>query len=85
MSNVLAPPKNVSPLIRAGRWTFLLLGIWYGGAHLRSLQAKDAPLRKAAIEKATRDHHKAEHDKKIQDKENMANLAIAAGIKIKST
>ena len=50
---------------KAGRWAFFLAGVSYGSSRLASLKVSDAPLREAAIKKATEEHHKhlAEVDK----------------------
>jgi len=84
MSDVLAAPKNISPLIRTGRWAFLLAGVWYGHSKLQSLRIKDEPLRKAAIEKATNDHYKHLQEKEITNKQGMLELAKAAGVTVKN-
>merc|ERR1712127_610510 len=80
MTVELAPPRNISPLIRAGRWTFFLGGVWYGYSHFQSLKKYDEPLRKAAIEKATRDHKTDLSEKARVDKEGMLALAKEAGV-----
>jgi hypothetical protein len=54
--------------IKAGRWVFFLGGVYYGYSKLQSLRAYDEPLRKAAIEKATREHHHQLLDKEQQNK-----------------
>jgi hypothetical protein len=58
-------------------------GIWYGSRRLAQLREYDAPLRKAAIEKATREHEKAEAQKVIDSKQAMIQLARDAGVKVK--
>ncbi|RMZ98914.1 kDa basic [Brachionus plicatilis] len=84
MSDALAAPKNISPLIRAGRWAFLLAGIYYGHNKLQSLRIQDEPLRKAAIEKATREHHQQLLEKEANNKQGMIDLAKAAGVQVKN-
>ncbi|CAF0790942.1 unnamed protein product [Brachionus calyciflorus] len=83
MSDALAAPKNISPLIRAGRWAFLLTGIWYGHSKLQSLRVSDEPLRRAAIEKATREHHQQLQEREAVNKQGMIDLAKAAGVQVK--
>ena len=38
--------------------------------YIESLRIKDEPLRKAAIEKATKEHHKQLQDKEVSNKRN---------------
>lgn len=75
-------PKNISPLIRAGRWAFFLGGMAYGSSRLASLKVSDAPLREAAIKKATEEHYKHLAEVEKSNKDNMIMLAQAAGVKV---
>lgn len=75
-------PKNISPLIRAGRWVFFLSGVAYGSNKLAALQVSDAPLREAAIKKATEEHYKQVDFVNKTNAENMVSLAHAAGVKV---
>lgn len=59
---------NLIYFFKAGRWTFLLLGMWYGSSKLQALKVKDEPIRKAKIEQATKDHERAVREKTIADK-----------------
>lgn len=38
------PPQSISPLIRAGRWGALVLGITYGRMRYNYLANKEAPI-----------------------------------------
>ncbi|KAG8263622.1 drug metabolic process [Homalodisca vitripennis] len=82
MPTVFKPPVDVSPLIRFGRWSFLLAGIAYG-AFWQSrytnyeLSVKDQKLK----EKAERDARIAA-EKKMKAEKEIADLeALGRGSK----
>ncbi|XP_049813484.1 ATP synthase subunit e, mitochondrial [Schistocerca nitens] len=76
----LPPPVRVSPLIKFGRWSFLLAGVLYGASRQRSLSKKEAALREIEEkEKAIRDA-KLKEEKARLSKIEMEELARAAGV-----
>ncbi|BFF92912.1 ATP synthase subunit e mitochondrial [Drosophila madeirensis] len=55
------PPVRVSPLIKLGRWSLLLVGIAYGAAHQSRLSKKEEKVREIeAQQKVVRDAKLAE-------------------------
>jgi hypothetical protein len=54
----------------------------YGSSRLASLKVSDAPLREAAIKKATAEHHKHVAEVTKTNADNMIDLAKAAGVKV---
>ncbi|CAF2842046.1 unnamed protein product [Rotaria sp. Silwood2] len=75
-----AVPKNVSPLIRAGRWSLLLTGLVYGRIHHNTLKKREERARPKEIDRVT--HHAIEEvaEQKIKADQSMIDLAYAAGI-----
>ena len=73
-------PKNVSPLIRAGRWSLLLAGLVYGRMHHNTLQAREERDRKTEINRVTQDAIDQIADKKVRGEQSMLDLAKAAGV-----
>ncbi|XP_030371535.1 ATP synthase subunit e, mitochondrial [Scaptodrosophila lebanonensis] len=67
------PPVRVSPLIKFGRWSLLLVGIAYGAAHQSRLSKKEEKVRAIeAQQKAVRDAKIAEEKKRSADAEAKA-------------
>ena len=75
-----AVPRNVSPLIRAGRWSLLLVGLAYGRMHHNKLQKREEGVRKGEIDRVTQDAIDQLAEKKIKADQSMVDLAYAAGI-----
>lgn len=66
-------PVRVSPLIKFGRWSLLLVGIAYGAAHQSRLSKKEEKLREIeAQQKAVRDAKLAEEKKRSAEAEARA-------------
>ncbi|XP_026468135.1 ATP synthase subunit e, mitochondrial-like [Ctenocephalides felis] len=64
-------PVRVSPLIKFGRWSFLVVGILYGAAHQSRLAKREVGIREVeAKHKAIRDAKLAEEKKRAQEEEN---------------
>lgn len=58
-------PVRVSPLIKFGRWSLLLLGVGYGAFHQNRLSKKEEKVREIeAQQKAVRDAKLAEEKKR---------------------
>uniref|UniRef100_A0A4D5R9K9 ATP synthase F(0) complex subunit e, mitochondrial n=1 Tax=Scolopendra viridis TaxID=118503 RepID=A0A4D5R9K9_SCOVI len=80
--STLAPPVRVSPLIKASRWSFLLLGIMWGASRKRSLTKKEIEIREyEAKQKVIRDAQKAV-EKQRNNRVEMLYLAKEAGTPI---
>jgi len=78
----LGAPVQVSPLIKAGRWTALLLGVWWGATRFQANKAtEDAYQAIEAERKIIRDAKSAE-EKARMTKEELLYLAKQAGIKV---
>lgn len=75
-----AVPKNVSPLIRAGRWSLLLVGLAYGRAHHNTLKKREEHLRQGEIDRVTHEAINVVAEQKIKADQSMVDLAIAAGV-----
>ncbi|CAF1214068.1 unnamed protein product [Rotaria sordida] len=75
-----AVPKSVSPLIRAGRWSLLLVGVVYGSIHNNTLKKREERVRQKEIDRVT--HHAIDEiaEKKIKADQSMIDLAYAAGV-----
>ncbi|XP_030573499.1 ATP synthase subunit e, mitochondrial [Drosophila novamexicana] len=66
-------PVRVSPLIKLGRWSLLIVGIAYGAAHQRRLSKKEEKVREIeAQQKAVRDAKLAEEKKRSAEAEARA-------------
>ncbi|KAH8383322.1 hypothetical protein KR009_007990 [Drosophila setifemur] len=66
-------PVRVSPLIKFGRWSLLLVGVAYGAAHQSRLSKKEEKVREIeAQQKAVRDVKLAEEKKRSADAEARA-------------
>ncbi|EDW42196.1 ATP synthase subunit e, mitochondrial [Drosophila suzukii] len=66
-------PVRVSPLIKFGRWSLLLVGIAYGAAHQSRLSKKEEKVREIeAQQKAVRDAKLAEEKKRSAEAEARA-------------
>ncbi|KAK2706130.1 ATP synthase subunit e, mitochondrial-like [Artemia franciscana] len=77
-----APPVNVSPLIRAGRYGALVVGIVYGSYRFGSLQKRENEWRvEEARRKVIRDALNAENKAKAT-REEMLYLAKETGVKV---
>lgn len=75
-----AVPKNVSPLIRAGRWSLLLAGLVYGRVHHNTLQKREERIRQGEIDRVTQDAIDKLAEQKIKADQSMVDLAVAAGV-----
>jgi hypothetical protein len=75
-----AVPKNVSPLIRAGRWSLLVAGLVYGRVHHNTLKKREERVRQGEIDRVTQDAIDQLADKKIKADQSMIDLAHAAGV-----
>ncbi|XP_067008481.2 ATP synthase subunit e, mitochondrial [Anabrus simplex] len=76
----LPAPVRVSPLIKFGRWSFLLAGILYGASHNRSLSKKEAAIREIEEKKRAAKEEKLREEKLRLAKEELAYLAKQAGV-----
>lgn len=75
-----AVPRNVSPLIRAGRWGLLITGLVYGRVHHSTLKKREERVRQSEIDRVTQDAIDLLAEKKIKADQSMVDLAHAAGI-----
>jgi hypothetical protein len=75
-----AVPRNVSPLIRAGRWSLLIGGLLYGRMHHNTLKKREERVRQGEIDRVTQDAIDQLAEKKIKADQSMVDLAKAAGI-----
>jgi hypothetical protein len=75
-----AVPRNVSPLIRAGRWSLLLAGLVYGRVHLNTVKKREERVRQSEIDRVTQNAIDQLAEKKIKADQSMVDLAHAAGI-----
>ena len=75
-----AVPKNVSPLIRAGRWSLLLAGLVYGRVHHNTLKKREERVRQGEIDRVTQDAIDQLAEKKVKADQSMVDLAKAAGV-----
>lgn len=75
-----AVPKNVSPLIRAGRWSLLLAGLVYGRVHHNTLKKREERIRQGEIDRVTQDAIDKLAEQKIKADQSMVDLAVAAGV-----
>jgi F-type H+-transporting ATPase subunit e len=79
----LPAPRNVSPLIRFGRWSFLLTGIAYGHFHYKYLQRKEVGIQARENKiREKRDARLAEERARSTQIE-MDGLAKEAGVIVK--
>ncbi|CAK9824600.1 hypothetical protein ANTRET_LOCUS2743 [Anthophora retusa] len=72
MSSIEAGPRplQVSPLIKFGRWSFLIAGILYGSLHHKRLSRRENARREQELkEKPIRDAKLAEEKRRIQEAE----------------
>ncbi|XP_057371471.1 ATP synthase subunit e, mitochondrial-like [Daphnia carinata] len=75
-------PVQVSPLIRFGRYSALLLGIMWGGHRFRVNKANEDAWRvEEAERKVVRDAQKAEEKLRL-NREELLYLANQAGVKV---
>lgn len=71
-------PVRVSPLIKLGRWSLLLVGIAYGAAHQSRLSKKEEKVREIeAQQKVIRDAKLAEEKKRNAEAEIRALDALS--------
>uniref|UniRef100_A0A182K2A3 ATP synthase F(0) complex subunit e, mitochondrial n=1 Tax=Anopheles christyi TaxID=43041 RepID=A0A182K2A3_9DIPT len=69
----LGAPVRVSPLIRFGRWSFLVVGVAYGAYHQQRLASREVGIREIeAKQKVIRDAKLAEEKKRNQEAEAKA-------------
>ncbi|XP_037068162.1 ATP synthase subunit e, mitochondrial-like [Pollicipes pollicipes] len=72
-------PVRVSPLIKAGRWSALLVGVLYGSKHYNTLSKREVELREIeAKQKVVRDAQLAK-ERAVQNREQMLYLAKETG------
>ncbi|KAL4135677.1 hypothetical protein QTP88_007273 [Uroleucon formosanum] len=69
-------PVNVSPLIRFGRWSFLLLGVTYGATRHSYLQKKEDKTKETRHQKIAEREAKIAMEKKKFAEEEIKNLDI---------
>ena len=62
-------PVQVSPLIRAGRWSALLLGVWYGNKHNKEIAVLVKQDNEEAAKKALADEEAKKAAKALADAE----------------
>jgi len=71
-------PVRVSPLIKLGRWSLLLVGIAYGAAHQSRLSKREEKVREIeAQQKVVRDAKLAEEKKRNAEAEIKALEALS--------
>lgn len=71
-------PVRVSPLIKLGRWSLLLVGIAYGAAHQSRLSKREEKVREVeAQQKVVRDAKLAEEKKRNAEAEIKALEALS--------
>ena len=75
-----AVPRNVSPLIRAGRWSLLLGGLVYGRMHYNTVLQREEKVRPGEIDRVTSEAIHGLASKKIKADQSMVDLAYAAGV-----
>lgn len=75
-----AVPKNVSPLIRAGRWSLLLAGLVYGRVHHNTVKKREERVRQGEIDRVTQNAIDQLAEKKVKADQSMVDLAREAGI-----
>lgn len=63
----LPEPINVSPLIRLARWSFLIVGIFYGASRQRYLAQREVHIREESLKR------KAARDAKLQEEKLIAS------------
>ncbi|UJR31979.1 hypothetical protein I4U23_019452 [Adineta vaga] len=75
-----AVPRNVSPLIRAGRWGLLVTGLVYGRMHHNTLKKREERVRQGEIDRVTQHAIHELADQKVKADQSMIDLAYAAGV-----
>ena len=75
-----AVPRNVSPLIRAGRWSLLVAGLVYGRVHHNTVKKREERVRQSEIDRVTQAAIDDLAEKKIKADQSMVDLAREAGI-----
>ena len=75
-----AVPRNVSPLIRAGRWSLLVAGLVYGRVHHNTVKKREERVRQGEIDRVTQAAIDELAEKKIKADQSMVDLAREAGI-----
>lgn len=73
-------PRNVSPLIRAGRWSLLVAGLVYGRVHHNTVKKREERARQGEIDRVTQAAIDDLAEKKIKADQSMVDLAREAGI-----
>ncbi|KAK6174305.1 hypothetical protein SNE40_017613 [Patella caerulea] len=76
----LPAPKQISPLIRFGRWTALISGVIYGASRLRSLTAKEVDIQKHENEIRARRDARLKRERERDSLVEMQALAKEAGV-----
>ncbi|XP_046650502.1 ATP synthase subunit e, mitochondrial-like [Daphnia pulicaria] len=75
-------PVQVSPLIKFGRWSALLLGFMWGSHRYSTLKASETAWRiEEAERKIVKDAHKATEKTRL-NREELLYLADQAGVKV---
>jgi len=77
---ILRPPVNVSPFIRASRYSMLLFGIAYGWYRYRELKAIHVEVRDYEHRQQLADEHNQHKIKKWKAAEDMELLAKELGL-----
>lgn len=77
-------PIRVSPLIKFGRWSLLLLGIWYGSTRWNYLHRKEEKYRAKLRETKPLRDAEAAAKKKAEEEQQMLELK-AQGIDLGSS
>jgi len=75
-----AVPRNVSPLIRAGRWSLLVTGLLYGRMHHNTVKKREERERQGEIDRVTQAAIDQLAEKKVKADQSMVDLAREAGI-----
>ncbi|XP_069183036.1 ATP synthase subunit e, mitochondrial [Procambarus clarkii] len=78
----LAAPVRVSPLIKFGRWTALLVGVIYGRSHYNSLSARETLLREEEAKHAVVRNAQLAEEKAKFNRDEMIYLAEQAGVQV---
>ncbi|KAJ3644300.1 hypothetical protein Zmor_026966 [Zophobas morio] len=68
------PPLRVSPLIKFCRWTFLIVGIFYGASKQKFFAGREGSRREQAEKQKEMHDAELEMEKKIANEEEMAQL-----------
>ncbi|KAK7872496.1 hypothetical protein R5R35_014287 [Gryllus longicercus] len=73
-------PVRVSPLIKFGRWSFLVVGVLYGASHRRSLAKREEKVREIEEKQRVVREAKLAEEKSRLAKQELVDLAKMAGV-----